>query len=48
MRVNVPGLEEGLVVRADGDVELYHGDKVYVSPQDDSKIYKFDKDDQAI
>jgi len=43
LRVNVPGFEEGLVIRADGDVELYHGDTVYVSPQDASKIYKFDE-----
>ncbi|WP_026480294.1 ABC transporter ATP-binding protein [Ahrensia sp. 13_GOM-1096m] len=48
LRVNVDGIEEGLVVRAEGDVELYHGDTVYLSPENDSRIYKFDRNGQAI
>lgn len=48
LRVNVDGQEEGLVVRAEGDVELYHGDTVYLTPENDSRIYKFDKNGQAI
>ena len=43
LRVNVEGIEEGLVIRADGDVELYHGDEVFVSPASEDRIYKFDK-----
>ncbi|MEM5502061.1 ABC transporter ATP-binding protein [Ahrensia kielensis] len=48
LRVNVDGIEDGLVVRAEGDVELYHGDTVYLSPENDSRIYKFDRNGQAI
>jgi multiple sugar transport system ATP-binding protein len=48
LRANIPGIEDGLVIRADGDVELYHGDTIFVSPEDESKIYKFDDKGIAI
>ncbi|MFD0916627.1 ABC transporter ATP-binding protein [Pseudahrensia aquimaris] len=48
LRVNVPGAEEGLVVRAAGDVQLYHGDTVYLSPENKSRVYKFDQNGLAI
>ncbi|KPA99985.1 ABC transporter ATP-binding protein, partial [Ahrensia marina] len=48
LRVNVDGVDEGLVVRAEGDVALYHGDTVYLSPENDSRIYKFDQNGQAV
>ena len=40
LRVNVKG-HEPLTVRADGEVDLYHGDTVYLSPSA-SKLYRFD------
>ncbi|WP_299870146.1 ABC transporter ATP-binding protein [uncultured Hoeflea sp.] len=46
LRVNVEGLEP-LTVRADGEVELYHGDTVYLTPEP-SKLYRFDADGKAI
>lgn len=48
LRVSLPGHKEGLVVRAAGDVELYHGDTVYLSPEDESRIYKFDGNGLAL
>ncbi len=36
-----------LTVRGAGDLELHHGDTVYLSAESD-KIYRFDKDGQAI
>jgi multiple sugar transport system ATP-binding protein len=48
LRVNVDGVDDGLVVRAEGDVALYHGDTVYLSPENDSRIYKFDQNGQAV
>jgi multiple sugar transport system ATP-binding protein len=48
LRVNVDGVDDGLVVRAEGDVALYHGDTVYLSPENDSRIYKFDRNGQAV
>ena len=46
LRVQVDGFEP-LTIRAGGDIGLYHGDTVYLSP-DPSKIYKFDAAGQAI
>ncbi|MCY0148446.1 ABC transporter ATP-binding protein [Hoeflea sp. G2-23] len=40
LRVAVDGFEP-MTIRADGEVDIYHGDTVYMSP-DPSKIYKFD------
>ncbi|MDG1279989.1 MAG: ABC transporter ATP-binding protein [Pseudorhodobacter sp.] len=41
LRVTVPGMEEHLTVRANGDIPLRHGDKVYLTPQAD-KVHRFD------
>jgi multiple sugar transport system ATP-binding protein len=41
LRVAVPGIEEHLTVRANGDIPLRHGDKVYLTPQAD-KAHRFD------
>ncbi len=48
LHVNVDGLEDGLVIRADGDVELYHGDTVHISPEDASRVYRFDEKGLAV
>ncbi|MDP2731813.1 MAG: TOBE domain-containing protein, partial [Hoeflea sp.] len=40
LRVAVEGFEP-LTIRADGEVDIYHGDTVYLTP-DPSKIYRFD------
>jgi multiple sugar transport system ATP-binding protein len=46
LRVAVDGFEP-MTVRADGEVDIYHGDTVYLSPEP-SKIYKFDAAGMAI
>ncbi|MBI4921914.1 MAG: ABC transporter ATP-binding protein [Devosia nanyangense] len=46
LHVNVDGL--GLMtVRAEGEKQLHHGDVVWLTP-DPSRIYRFDKDGQAL
>ena len=46
LRVAVDGFEP-MTIRADGEVDIYHGDTVYMSP-DPTKIYKFDAAGQAL
>lgn len=46
LRVHVDGMEM-LTVRAEGDVDLHHGDDVYLTPDMD-RLHRFDKDGLAV
>jgi len=39
--VTMPGLTEPLTVRADGEVNLHHGDTIFLTP-DETRVHKFD------
>ena len=41
--VHLDGFEDSVTVRAGGDVELYHGDTIYLTPEKEN-IHKFDQD----
>lgn len=46
LRVHVDGMDM-FTVRAEGDVDLHHGDEVYLTPLED-RIHRFDKDGLAV
>jgi multiple sugar transport system ATP-binding protein len=41
LHIHDTGLAETMTVRADGEVDVHHGDTVYLTPQAD-KIHRFD------
>lgn len=42
LHVTVPGFDEPMTVRADGEVGLHYGDTVHLTPQHD-KLHRFDE-----
>ncbi len=43
LHVHIEGREEPLTVRQDGEVDLHHGDEVWLTP-DEEKVHRFDAD----
>ncbi|RJE81855.1 ABC transporter ATP-binding protein [Paracoccus onubensis] len=45
--VEETGIADAITVRADGEIDLYHGDEIWLTPQED-KLHRFGKDGNRI